>query len=271
MRIAILSDIHGNLEALHACLQKLEGLVQDWYCLGDLVGYGADPNACVDLVRVRCRRVLLGNHDAAVSGLLDLEWFNPVAREAAEWTRGVLTAENLAYLSSLPERARERWFEAVHGSLVGPVEEYVDDFTVACGTFERMETSLCLIGHTHLAGAFLWPRPAPEEETEEPEPAPGDEWAPVPPTGPPNPRQVGYVDLSRGGGLRLNPARRYIVNCGSVGQPRDGNWQAACGVVDTELMAAQVLRVPYDLEAAQEKIRRAGLPDPIWRRLEHGQ
>ncbi|MGQ9524648.1 MAG: metallophosphoesterase family protein [Armatimonadota bacterium] len=244
MRIAVLSDIHGNIEALESCLHALSRQADSYLCLGDVVGYGPDPNACCEtLRRLECRTVL-GNHDKAAVGRADLAWFNPWAAAAIIWTQTALSPENTRWLGELPEVIEEAEFTAVHGSLANHTEEYITDEWSCRPTFDLMTGDLCFVGHTHVPCVFM--------------------------------RRRGQLNvygrqLSAGGTIHLENTMRYVVNPGAVGQPRDGVRMASCALFDTETRTVEILRVEYPLHITQEKMRREGLPDMLWRRLEVGR
>lgn len=242
MLYAIVSDIHSNLEALSTVPTVGMDAV---YCVGDVVGYGPNPNECCEMVREKHAVTILGNHDAAVIGTMPLEWFNPAAREAAEWTRAQLTAENRLFLESLPLVSRSEHFIMVHGSLSAPERfEYITSPWEARPTFDSMDPfDLCFVGHSHVAEYYA--------------------------------RKVGEMGADQimmigGGIIDLKPGFRYIVNPGSVGQPRDGNPHAAFAVYDTDAQTVEICRVEYPISVTQEKMRSAGLPDPLITRLEYG-
>ncbi len=246
MRYLILSDLHGNLEALNAVLKSAAGDYDRVLCLGDLVGYGADPNAVTDWVRGNASVVVRGNHDRACAGLEDLAWFNPVARIAAEWTHTQLTPENRAYIGELPKGpVAVDGFQVMHGSLLDE-DEYMVQPSDAGQAFPYLETSLAFFGHTHLQGGFEWAhsrvrvigRPAPDfKETV----------------------------------LELDADNAYLINPGSVGQPRDGDPRTAYVLYAPEDRFLTYRRVPYDVETAQEKIHKAELPDVLAHRLSVGR
>ena len=251
MRIFLLSDIHANLEALNACLDA----VPKYDCavnLGDVVGYGADPNAVVDLVRGQNPLLVRGNHDKAVSGVMDLEHFNPMAGMAALWTREQLTAENMEWLRALPQGPiRMPGLEDtqfVHGS---PLDE--DEYVVSeRDSQEPLLTAtepLTFFGHTHRQGGFGMDGAA--TEVIQPEWASAEE------------KSVWEMPLREG--------VRYLINPGSAGQPRDDDWRAAFGVFDTDRRVMEFYRVPYDLRTAQEKILEAQLPPRLAQRLATGR
>lgn len=247
MRYLILSDIHGNREALQAVLERAEGAYDEIVCCGDFAGYGADPNAVLDWARANVKLAVRGNHDKAVAGFEgDLGWFNPVARTAALWTQKTLTPENAAYLRDLPKGPLHAGrFQLVHGSPLDE-DEYMVDTEDARQAFSYLESPLTFFGHTHLQGGFTWSRLRVEgiEKTRR--------------------------DMERRI-LDLNPDTAYLINPGSVGQPRDGDPRAAFILYDSEDGYLFYYRVAYDLETAQEKIRKAGLPAILAERLKSGR
>jgi diadenosine tetraphosphatase ApaH/serine/threonine PP2A family protein phosphatase len=229
MRIAVISDIHSNLEALTRARVEIEQeKVDEIVCLGDIVGYGANPNECVDIVRGLTPHVLLGNHDEAAVDLTKTEFFNPFARIAAEWTAGALTPGNREYIAGLPLTIERHGILFVHASPVHPEEwNYILTPSDAAGNFHAMRTEVCFLGHTHVPEIFgedLWTR-----------------------------------HIVRG--------EKFIVNVGSVGQPRDGNPKLSFGVFDTELWSYRNFRLDYDVELAAFKIKKAGLPKNLGDRL----
>ncbi len=246
MRYLIVSDIHANWEALEAVMAHAKGLYEKILCCGDLVGYGADPNKAVEWVREHCDAVVRGNHDKACVGLEDLEWFNPVAREAALWTMRVLTPENSEYARALAQGPVEvDGFQLVHGSAADE-DEYVLAPGEAEMAFGYMEKRVEFFGHTHFQGGFIWnharveilPRVAPRKDK-------------LP--------------------LELDPVCGYMINPGSVGQPRDGDPRAAYALYDNESGLVTYRRTEYDIEGAQRKIRDAGLPPILADRLAVGR
>jgi predicted phosphodiesterase len=246
VRYLILSDIHANWEGLEAALKHAAGKYDQVLCLGDLIGYGADPNAVTDWVRAHAAAVVRGNHDKAAVGLDDLEWFNPVARAAAVWTQHALTPENAGYIRNLPRGPLVLdGFQLVHGS---PLDE--DEYILGAGdadlAFDYLETPLTFFGHTHLQGGFI--RNHARVET-------------IGKTLASEERQT----------LELDPECLYMINPGSVGQPRDGDPRAAYVVYNPEESFLIFYRLPYDVWKAQEKIRRAGLPPLLADRLAAGR
>ncbi len=243
MRILILSDIHGNLVALETVLQVAGRFDRVW-CLGDVVGYGPEPNACIEKLQAFDLVCVAGNHDWAVLDKLDLEEFNPDARRAAVWTRDQLTPANREWLRALPERVppQAERFTLVHGSPRYPIWEYVLTPAVARINFDYFDTPLCLTGHTHVPVIF---RHLPREHRAVAEPLP--EGAPI----------------------SLN-AERLIINPGSVGQPRDGDPRAAYAMLDTDAQTFTHYRVGYAVAATQAKMEQAALPPPLITRLSYG-
>jgi diadenosine tetraphosphatase ApaH/serine/threonine PP2A family protein phosphatase len=241
VRIAILSDIHGNTEALESCLQAV-GSVDSVWSTGDTVGYGAEPNACVQRLREVASAVVLGNHDAAAIGKLDVGDFGPVARRSAYWTRGQVDAKSRTYLEGLPLTLCVERVRLVHGTPGMPHEwDYLFGRTQAEFEFTRFSEWICFVGHTHLPVVYE---------------ASGS----------------GTQALALNGTpLTLANESRYIINVGSVGQPRDGDPRASFGVLDTERWTLEIRRVPYDVAKTQAKIRAAGLPERLAARLAFGE
>lgn len=243
MRYAVLSDIHANLEALDAVLGDL-GQVDATLCLGDLVGYGPDPNACIERVRalpdLAC---VAGNHDLAALGRYDVSWFNLHAREAVLWSGEQLNDDNRDFLDGLPLTQAVGPFTLVHGSLPEPMDYLLSQWEARL-TFEQMTTPVCLVGHTHIAEFYYQP-----DGTSIPE----------------------HRSLINGGKVKLEDGMRYIVNCGGIGQPRDGNPLAAYGLYDSRRRTITVRRVEYDIAAVQRKMRQADLPPLLIDRLTYGR
>ena len=246
MPYLILSDIHGNYEALQAVLEDARGRYDSILCLGDLVGYGAEPNLVAEWVKSNVAAVIRGNHDRACTGTDLLEYFNPAARASAFWTRGALTPDNWGYLERLPpgplrvtpSGALDSGFDLVHGSpldedeyLVGPEDvRFLSDF---------LDTKLTFFGHTHLQGGFLL-----------------------------TPRNVKRIMPD--GVLQLEPDYYYLINPGSVGQPRDGDPRAAYALYAPEDRTVEYGRIPYDIGKAAAKILQAELPESLAMRLFEG-
>ena len=232
MRSAIISDVHSNLEALSTALEAIEKEeIDEILFLGDVVGYGANPNECVALVRERCSVVLLGNHDLAAVDLSVAEEFNNHARVAAHWTSKKLSAENREYLKSLPYTATVREALLVHASPFEPEEwHYIISESDARRMFPHFKETICFVGHSHVPGVFA------ESAIEQ--------------------------DVRRG--------ERFIVNVGSIGQPRDGDPDLSFGIFDSERWEYRNIRLVYDVERAARKIRDAGLPPVLADRLFRG-
>lgn len=238
-RIAIFSDVHGNLEALQTVLAKIaEANVDRVICLGDVVGYGADPNDCLQGVREVADFVLAGNHDWAVVGLEDLEYFNPVAREAVEWTARVISEDNAAALRAYKPARREGGCCYAHATPLNPAEwNYLFDPDEGSYALAYTDFEMCFVGHSHHAFVCSASR---------------------------------KIALLREGTVQLTADDRYLVNVGSVGQPRDGDARAAFAVWDRENGNLELHRVSYDVATAQAKILAAGLPPILAERIEVG-
>lgn len=248
MRYLVLSDIHGNLDALDAVLAARPPSTHDRVLvLGDLVGYGPDPNGVVERVRLLSPAAIIrGNHDKVAAGLEDGESFNTVARSAVEWTVDALTPENRRYLAELPAGPVlvDDAVEICHGSTFDE-DAYVFDEIDALRALESARRPICLFGHTHVALIFDRSPDAIEIAA-----GPGD---------------------TEGVRLTFQPGHRYLINPGSVGQPRDGDPRAAAAMVDTSAGTVELFRVAYNVEEAQRKTRMAGLPEMLARRLALGR
>lgn len=243
MRILVVSDIHGNLEALQTVLDAAGPIDATWN-LGDTVGYGPNPTECVQIIKDLDPEInLAGNHDLASTGALSVAQFNPTAKAAATWTRDQLAAKDRAYLEALPTTSREGESLFAHGSPRDPVWEYVDDDRTAAALFREFTFDTCYVGHTHQAVVARF-----DEASE----------------------RAKVIHLSAGTALALGDAR-LLINPGSVGQPRDGDPRAAYGIVDTERRSFTTHRVPYAVGLTQEKILDAGLPSPLAARLGIGR
>jgi diadenosine tetraphosphatase ApaH/serine/threonine PP2A family protein phosphatase len=238
----IISDIHANLAALEAVLDDAPPFDEVW-CLGDLVGYGPEPNECIQRVRALPHTSLAGNHDWAALGKLDLNSFNAIARAANEWTQQQLTASSRAYLMGLSPSLQRGDFTLAHASPREPVWEYIMAASTAYQNFEHFSTSFCLVGHTHVPVVFEL-----DEEDDRCR-------ALLPPLLEP---------------LKLGE-RRAIINPGSVGQPRDGDPRAAYAILDTDEMTFQFRRVAYPIRTTQEHMRAEGLPRRLIDRLQVGR
>ncbi len=251
MRILLLSDIHANVEALDACLAAApeHDVVVN---LGDIVGYGASPNEVTERSRALGKIFVRGNHDKAATGIMNLDDFNPMAAAAAIWTRNELTAENLEWLRALPHGPVSLpefpQVQLVHGS-PNDEDEYVVSLGDALAPLITLNTPLTFFGHTHLQGGFFANGSAADGFR-------------------PEYRTVGQPESVA---LQLKADARYLINPGSVGQPRDGDWRAAFALYDTDAQIVHFHRTPYNLKAAQDKIFGAKLPSRLATRLAAGR
>lgn len=233
MKLAILSDIHSNLTALKAALEAVEARTVDAvYCLGDIVGYGAEPGACVDLIRETCAACVLGNHDLAVARDEGTAYLPKDGQVAARHNREQLTEAQRAFLDGLPLRLEAHGCTFVHASPDAPERWHrIGSFRAATAQFSYFDTPVCFVGHTHM--------PA--------------------------------VMSDRLGVFSVRPGRRYLINIGSVGQPRDSDIRVCVAFFDTETFHYELVRVPYDVERAAASILAAGLPRALANRLFRGQ
>jgi diadenosine tetraphosphatase ApaH/serine/threonine PP2A family protein phosphatase len=246
LRVAVLSDIHSNRHALEAVLAAIDeaGVEQTW-CLGDMVGYGADPDACTALVRERCDTCLVGNHDLALLGALDISTFSEAAATAVEWTRENAGADTLEFLGGLDPAASRQGIGLFHASPRDPVWEYVLSTDQAEAGLDAQEERVGLIGHSHVALFFLR--------------APGVRRG-----------HAQGAQATDGAEVEIGDGE-WLLNPGSVGQPRDGDPRAAWLELDTEQWLARYHRVPYDVDGAASAILAAGLPKVLAERLEVGR
>jgi predicted phosphodiesterase len=243
MKVAIVSDIHSNRQAFEAVLEAVaDSEASELWCLGDIVGYGADPDACVELARRHVAVCLAGNHDMAVVGELELDEFSRGASLAAQWTREVMTPENLDFLGELSPQGSEGPIGLYHASPRDPVWEYVLSALLAELCLDVQPNRVCLIGHSHVASSFV--RHEGESATGEPC------------------REGAELDISTG---------EWLINPGSVGQPRDGDPRAAWLLLDLDGYAASYRRTVYDVAGAATAIKAARLPNSLAERLEYGQ
>ncbi|MBV8498427.1 MAG: metallophosphoesterase family protein [Candidatus Eremiobacteraeota bacterium] len=241
MRYAILSDIHGNLESLQRALAIVapDDIVVS---LGDVVGYGPNPNECIAILRERARHAVLGNHDLAAVENFGVENFNRAARAAIGWTQGVLDQASRAWLNLLPYELRFPDFLLVHGAPVSYFE-YILDKDAAARAFERTDAPIVFVGHTHIAE--YWVRDA--------------EGA------------IGHRHMQQGGELELEEGKRYIVDVGSVGQPRDLNPRASFAIYEPERRRVEWTRYEYPIDEVQAKMRAAHMPSYLIERLRVGR
>ena len=244
MRALVLSDIHSNIEALHAVLghAQREGGFDAVWCTGDIVGYGADPGAVLDALRVLGAFCVCGNHDLAACGRLGVEEFNPAAADAAVWTRGALSEAEREHLAALPLTQDAEGVTLVHGSLRSPEWEYLLDHESARAHFALQPTPYSIVGHSHLQFVCIEVPDA-------------------------NPR---FHMTAHGEDLLLD-GTRVILNAGSVGQPRDGDPRAGYMILDTTAVVVGWRRVAYDVSKTSAKIRAAGLPAILAARLFDGR
>lgn len=243
MRILVLSDLHANATALAAALDSAAGRWDVSVCLGDVVGYGPDPHEVVARLRELGTEVIRGNHDKAVTGLMETADFNPVAKAAVDWTRSQLSAEDLAWLSALPQGPLATdGIVLVHGAFQDE-DEYVFTPAQALDGLLDSTAAVTFFGHTHHQGGFSY-----EEsnlEVLQIRPRPSEAFS----------------------ALRIEAPRRYLLNPGSIGQPRDGDPRAGFAIADLEHQTVEFWRVPYDIQAVQERMRSAHLPEPLVHRL----
>jgi predicted phosphodiesterase len=246
LRVAVISDIHSNRQALEAVLEAIEAAEADEiWCLGDLVGYGADPDACTALVRERCDLCLGGNHDLAVLGALNISTFSETAAAAVEWTRENVSEATLEFLASLDPAGSKEGIGLFHASPRDPIWEYVLSLDQAEAGLDAQEERVGLIGHSHVALFFLRPLGV----------------------------RHGYAQGAQAGdGAEIEVGEgEWLLNPGSVGQPRDGDPRAAWLELDTAHWTGHYHRVPYDIEGAASAILAAGLPEVLAERLEVGR
>jgi diadenosine tetraphosphatase ApaH/serine/threonine PP2A family protein phosphatase len=245
MRAAAISDVHANLPALEAVLDAVEAAaVEEIWCLGDVVGYGADPDSCADLVRERCDLCLVGNHDLAVLGGLDVAAFSEAAAAAVAWTRENVGERTLEMLRELEPLASREGIGLFHASPRDPIWEYVLSGEQADACLDAQAERIGLIGHSHVSLFFERP--------------PGGRG------------EIRGAQAGDGAILGLGEGE-WLINPGSVGQPRDGDWRAAWLEIDTSVLSARFHRVRYDVERAASSIVAAGLPKRLAERLRIGQ
>lgn len=239
-KYAILGDVHGNLEALTAVIEDAERQnVDRFLCVGDLVGYNADPAECLDRIRSLKCVVVRGNHDHYCANEESLEDFHPLAASVIDWTRRQLSKSQIEFLGGLPLQKLVDGFTLVHSTLDMPAKwGYVFDALQADAHFNYQHTSVCFYGHTHLPVVF---------------------------------EKSARVTTRGFTKLRVEIGKKYFINTGSVGQPRDGDFRSAYVLYNMDGREIELRRVPYDMERTQDKIRKAGLPERLATRLEHGK
>jgi diadenosine tetraphosphatase ApaH/serine/threonine PP2A family protein phosphatase len=240
MRYGILGDIHSNLSALETVLAEIEREgVDRVLSVGDVVGYGAAPRECIQILRELKAVVVKGNHDAACTGELDMKFFNPYARAAVEWTRTEITADDLAWLGELPLVAHEPHCSVAHGTLADPeFYEYIQSTEDADPSLDMLEEGVCFVGHTHVPVTILRPTD--------------------------DPTHTGYTVETD---IDLSDVSRALVNVGSVGQPRDEDPRTIYALYDSDEARVQLRRIDYDIEREAKRIRDAGLPNVLAERL----
>jgi diadenosine tetraphosphatase ApaH/serine/threonine PP2A family protein phosphatase len=247
MRYLIISDIHSNLAAFEAVLADAGSFDKVW-CLGDVVGYGPDPNECVERLQDLPHICVAGNHDWATLGKLDIKDFNPDARRACLWTREQLSPSNREYLEALPENLIKGGFTLVHGSPRHPIWEYILSPSIARANFEHFDTSFCFVGHTHVPVIYRHHPETPNQACD-------------------------TLILSLGNPLVLGQ-ERLIINPGSVGQPRDGDPRASYAILNSgpkrSDLTLEYRRVSYPIETTQARMVESGLPVRLIMRLAYG-
>ena len=243
MKLAFISDIHANLEALEAVLKDIDkNKVDEIFCLGDVVGYGANPNECVEVVSKRCKGVLLGNHDAVATNLLTTQHFNVHARIAIEWTTETLSTANRSFLAALPVAKTTDILTMVHATPYEPgMWYYITSLEEAAFNFQFFDTKICLVGHTHIPMIIALDN----EEI--------------------------YVHQEKQISFKDKDDMRILINIGSVGQPRDRNPQSSYGILDTEEKLFSLHRVQYDIHKTQSKMKKIKMPDFLVNRLAEGR
>ncbi len=241
MRYAVFSDVHSNLEAFESVIKAMKGDKVDAYiCAGDIVGYGADPSRCIQLTKELTGNVICGNHDWASADKFDVSYFNNYAKKAVFWTAGVLSEDEKNYLKDLKIIYEERDFVVVHGSLDEPEKfHYILDLYSASQTFSMMRKKICFISHSHSPIIFT--------------------------------KSEKNISCTTGKKVELDRDTSYIINVGSVGQPRDGDPRACYVIYDEGNNTIEIKRISYDVEKAQNKILKAGLPPVLAERLSSGR
>lgn len=247
MRCLVISDIHSNFAALQAVFADVKSHAASYdivWCLGDVVGYGAEPNECIDLLRSEPHVCLAGNHDWAVIGKLDLHTFHEQAAYVVEWTQQNITSQNMCYLRARPEMLPQDDYLLVHASPREPIWEYITDVNVAEENFDLMSSTFCLVGHTHVPVIFV------------------------------KDGRTGHVHVSLPSAnvpIVLKHDSRYIINPGSVGQPRDGDPRAAYAILDTSTSTWTPFRVEYSIKTTQKMMKAQRFPPRLVDRLNYGR
>ncbi|MFH1752784.1 MAG: metallophosphoesterase family protein [Candidatus Omnitrophota bacterium] len=241
MKYVIFSDIHGNLEAFESVLADAARENPDrYFCAGDIIGYGANPVECLRKTKTLGAVTVCGNHEWAVLDMTLLEYFADYARQAVEWTSTKLSARKKDYIKSLQLTYADDEMAMVHGTWMRPEKfDYVFDFQIASQMLKAIPAKVCFIGHSHVSGVFCG--------------------------------KNGSLEYSAGPKITVEKDKGYLVNVGSVGQPRDGDWRASYCIWDKEKGTIEIKRVKYDIEKAKDKIRKAGLPASLAARLGEGR
>ena len=240
MKYALVSDIHANLEAFNACLAVIEKEKCDKIvCLGDIVGYGANPHECIELVQKHEMATIAGNHDFACIGKTNINYFNTYAKEATLWTRKQTTEADKEWLASLPLVDYHDNFTVVHGTLYSPeLFDYIQTTYDAYLSLQLLENQVCFLGHSHVPITFF---------------------------------QGEMISYTLHPEISIEDGVKALINIGSIGQPRDDNPKASFAIYDTTAKKVRIMRVEYDIETAADKIRKAGLPEPLAERLKFGR
>ncbi len=238
MRYGVFSDIHSNLEALDAIIGVYrEEKIDRYLCVGDIVGYATSPKECIERVRMLSTITVAGNHDQASVNLFSTDYFNPFAKEAVYWTMCNLDEQGRYFLEALPLVYKNEDLTLVHGTLDGPGDfNYMTDGYIASKTFELLETDICFVGHTHVPGVFIKSKNS-------------------------------HIEYRESGNIDIKEGNKYIINVGSVGQPRDGNPKAAYCIYDTDKKNAEIKRLSYDIQITRKRIIDEGLPRFLGERL----
>ena len=239
MRYILISDVHGNLEALQAVMEFVRILEPyQFYCLGDVVGYGADPQACLHMLQEEASLVLAGNHDLAVAEVISTDGFNPIARESVEWTRRTLDEDDKESLANFPLVYVDGNYLFTHASPIEPMSfHYIQTLNDAADVLSSIGQQFCFVGHTHLPVLVMM-----EERT-------------------------GSIQIVQENRITIKDGYKYFVNVGSAGQPRDSNPDACVVVLDEETETIEYVRIPYDISMCQSKILSEGLPSYLAERL----
>jgi len=242
MKFGILADIHSNLEALNCCIEGLKG-IDNFICPGDIVGYGPNPNECIDIIKGLKCSIVAGNHERACCGIMDPTSFTGEAGESIRWTVKILTAKNREYIELLPDQLDLHGFQVVHGSLRNPLEEYISNIQTGAISIELMKQKVLFVGHLHIPLVIV-------KDTS----GKYDSW-----------------QLADGDVVNIDKFDKVIINAGAVGQPRDMDPRASFGIYDSEAQTVKIKRVEYNIKAVQDKMRKAELPDFLAERLKYGR